>query len=409
MSRSHSSSSPPLLRRTASYAPTTSPNPSSPLASPPLPLPATSEPSLLDRRRTLTRSARSHSDASDRRSPSLTTPPLSSSGTSFTYGGGRGSVTGGLGLAPGGGYFASAHYRAGTTSTSRRPGTADSPSGGRTSVFGFSGGWSSLFGSSGSSSNTSFSTNQAALSTGASASMSRSSSTATSTPSTPGAGGVETNEFGSLFDGTGGVAGSGKLSRPGTGRKRGLSVGNGFFASSSTTSVVSNSQERQTGRARSGSGSSVASDSPLKASGVLGRMRASTDPNKRLSISSSNLGTSAVNASNSSLGLPSSGGGGGSRPATSEGVASLFGGGGNGNRKRGSSLSFVATGQQAASPAATTHGFRPEPKPAKKYPTPRIEDAETPEEFVERLIRGEGEDGEGKVGKGDVSRVLSAR
>ncbi|GAA6017397.1 hypothetical protein JCM11491_006643 [Sporobolomyces phaffii] len=407
MIRAHSASSPPLLRRTASYA-STSPSPSSPLASPPLPLPlpSTSEPSHLDRRRTLTRSARSHSDASDRRSPSLTTPPLSS-GTSFTYGGGRGSVTGSTGVPPGGGYFASAHYRAGTTPTPtpRRPGTADSPSNGRTSVFGFAGGWGSLFGGSGSS-GTSTSTNAVSNSTTASVGMSRSSSAATSTPSTPGAGGVETNEFGALFDGSAGGGGGGaKPSRPGTGRKRGLSVGNGFFGSASTSNSVS--RERDSGRARSGSGSSVASDAPLRAPGVLGRMRASTDPNKRLSIGSSNLGGLAANASNTSFGLapPSSS----SRPATSEGVASLFGGGGGtANRKRGSSLSFVSSSQQAISSPTMMQGFREEPKPAKKYPTPKIHLGETPEEFVARLMAGDGEGGEGRVGKGDVSRVLSA-
>ncbi|GAA5895282.1 PH and SEC7 domain-containing protein [Sporobolomyces salmoneus] len=399
--RAHSASSPPLLRRTASYAPTTSPNPSSPLASPPLPLPSATEPSPLDRKRTLTRSARSHSDASDRRSPSLSTPPLSSSGTSFNYGGGRNSVTGGLGIPPGGGYFASAHYRTGTNSTSRRPGTADSPSIGRSSVFGFSGGWGSLFGGSGSPSTTSSSNNPNA----ASASMSRSSSSATSTPSTPGAGGIETNEFGALFDGSGG---RGKATRPGTGRKRGLSVGNGFFGSSSA-STASVTKEREMGRARSGSGSSVASDSPLKVPGVLGRMRASTDPNKRLSVGSSNFGGNTANTSNSSLALPQPAGGIGSRPATSEGVASLFGEGGNGNRQRGSSLSIVSPSQQSSNFSPTlTPGFRQEPKPVKKFPTPNLELGETPEDFVRRLMMGEGEDGEGKVGKGDVSRVLSA-
>ncbi|GAA5997840.1 hypothetical protein JCM5350_002746, partial [Sporobolomyces pararoseus] len=408
--RPHSTSSPPLLRRTASYAPTTSPSPSSPLASPPLPLPSTSEPSPLDRRRTLTRAARSHSDASDRRSPSITTPPPSSSGTSFTYGGGRGSVTGGFGAPPGGGYFASAHYRAGANSTPRRPGTADSPSSsGRTSVFGFSGGWSSLFGGSTSSANTPSSTYPTAASTGASVSMSRSSSAATSTPSTPGAGGFETNEFGALFDGSGGGGGAPKPSRPGTGRKRGLSVGNGFFGSSSITNVPGQ-KELESGRARSGSGSSVASEGPLKVPGVLGRMRASTDPNKRLSIGSSNFGSSTVNASNTSLGLPSSigGGGSGSRPATSEGVASLFGGGGNSNRKRGSSLSFVSSSQQSTSSPMLGQGFRQEPKATKKFPTPRSDVGETPDEFVRRLIVGDGAEGEGRVSKGDITRVLSA-
>ncbi|GAA5960793.1 hypothetical protein JCM3765_000819 [Sporobolomyces pararoseus] len=410
INRPYSTSSPPLLRRTASYAPTTSPSPSSPLASPPLPLPSTSEPSPLDRRRTLTRAARSHSDASDRRSPSITTPPLASSGTSFTYGGGRGSVTGGFGAPPGGGYFASAHYRAGANSTPRRPGTAESPSSsGRTSVFGFSGGWSSLFGGSTTSSNTPSSAYPTAASTGTSVSMSRSSSTATSTPSTPGAGGIETNEFGALFDGSSGGGGIAKPSRPGTGRKRGLSVGNGFFGSSSVSNVSAH-KERDSGRARSGSGSSVASDGPLKVPGVLGRMRASTDPHKRLSIGSSNFGSSTTNVSNTSLGLPSSVGGGasGSRPATSEGVASLFGGGGNGNRKRGSSLSFVSSSQQATLSPTSGQGFRQEPKPAKKYPTPRTDIGETPEEFVRRLITGDGLEGEGKVSKGDVIRVLSA-
>jgi len=54
-------------------------------------------------------------------------------------------------------------------------------------------------------------------------------------------------------------------------------------------------------------------------------------------------------------------------------------------------------------------GFRPEPKPVKKFPTPRIESGETPEEFVRRLLEGDDDSGEGRVGKGEVSKVLAAR
>lgn len=289
----------------------------------------------------------------------------------------------------------------------RRPGTADSPPTTRTSVFGFaSGGWSGLFGSS-SSSNTSSSTNQVNASNGGSVGMSRSSSAATSTPSTPGATGTEIKEFGALFDGNGG---GGKLSRPGTGRKRGLSVGNGFFGSNSNSTSTAN-REREEGRARSGSGSSATSDSPMRAPSVLGRMRASTDPNKRLSLGSNSIGGLASNSSNASLGPPTQGSGINSRPATSEGVASLFGGGGggNGNRKRGSSLSIVSPSQSMTSSPTVIPGFRPEPKPAKKFPTPRIESGETPEEFVRRLLDGDEDNGEDRVSKGEVSRVLAAR
>ncbi|GAA5933388.1 uncharacterized protein JCM15063_001302 [Sporobolomyces koalae] len=399
VSRPCSPSSPPLLRRTASYAASTSPAPSSPLASPALPLPVSTDSSILDRRRTLTRASRSHSDASDRRSPSLATPPLSSAGT-YVYGGGRTSVTGGLGAPPGGGYFASAHYRTtGTSAVPRRPGTADSPASGRTSVLGFPSGWSSLFGGT-TSSSVSTPANPASMSARGSMSMSRSSSAARSTPSTPGVE-LDANEFGALFD-----TNSGKLSRPGTGRKRGLSVGNGIFGSS-TSSTTAASKDPPENRARSGSGSSLASDTPLKAPGVLGRMRASTDPNKRVSVGSS---TFAGNASNMSLALPS--GGTGSRPSTSEGVASLFGGGvgsSTGNRKRGSSLSIVSSVLKSSTPPTpTTHSFRQEPKPAQKYPTPRHDLDETPDQFVKRLIEGEGDQAEGRVAKGDISRVLSA-
>ncbi|GAA6058971.1 hypothetical protein JCM10212_001681 [Sporobolomyces blumeae] len=404
MSRSQSTSSPPLLRRTASYA-TSSPTPSSPLASPPIPLPSPAEATLLDRRKTLTRASRSYSDASDRRSPSVVTPPVPAvSPSGFVYGGGRSSVTGGLGVPPGGGYFASAHYRAGTGSSSRRPGTAESPPTSRSSVFGFGGGWGSLFGGSSSSSGA----NTLGASTSGSVGMSRSSSAATSTASTPGAGGIETSEFGALFDGGGG---GGKSNRPGTGRKRGLSVGAGLFGGGNSTNSAS--KDREENRPRSGSGSSVASDVPLRPPSVLGRMRASTDPNKRLSLGSAGLTGLGSNDSSGSLAPPSRSTTTSSRPATSEGVASLFGGGSSGGitgRKRGSSLSIVSPSQQnSTTPPFTQDGSPSEdPKREKKYPKPRIEDGETPEQFVRRLVEGEGENGEGKVAKGDVTRVLSA-
>ncbi|GAA5940665.1 hypothetical protein JCM1841_002015, partial [Sporobolomyces salmonicolor] len=412
LSRAHSTSSPPLMRRVNSYAPPTPPaSTSSPLASPnqPLPLPDPSR-TPLDRRVTLTRAARSYSDASDRRVPSASTPQAVSSSVAtspsggFVYGGGRNAVTGGLGVPPGGGYFSlpRASGGGGGVGTAKRPGTADS----RTSVFGL-GGWGSLFGSSSSSSTA------AGGGPAGSVGMSRSSSAATSASAgTPGGG--EVSEFGALFDG-----GGGKGSRPGTGRKRGLSVGAGIFGGGSSAAGREREKERKEaekqssvgGRARSGSGSSVASDGAMRSSSVLGRMRASTDPSKRFSLGSASASTSASVgpqspfASNASLAPPAVS----SRPGTADGTFP-FGKRPLDGRRRGSSLSVVThSSSLPPSPAPQQQArFREEPKAEKKYPKPRVADGETPQEYVRRLMEGEGDDGEGKVGKGEVTRVLAA-
>ncbi|GAA5888041.1 hypothetical protein JCM5296_005413 [Sporobolomyces johnsonii] len=413
LARAHSTSSPPPMRRANSYAPPTPPaSTSSPLATPNLhPSLADPSPTPLDRRVTLTRAARSYSDASDRRTPSASTPQAlsSSAATSpsggFVYGGGRNAVTGGLGVPPGGGYFSLPRAGAGG-GAAKRPGTADS----RTSVFGL-GGWGSLFGSSSSSSAAGAGGGPAG-----SVGMSRSSSAATSASAgTPGGG--EVSEFGALFDGGGG----GKGSRPGTGRKRGLSVGAGLFGGGGGAAGREREKERKEaekqssvgGRARSGSGSgsSVASDGAMRSSSVLGRMRASTDPSKRFSLGSASASTSASVgpqspfALNASLAPPAVS----SRPGTADGALS-FGKRPLDGRRRGSSLSVVThSSSLPPSPAPQQQArFREEPKAEKKYPKPRVAEGETPQEYVRRLMEGEGDDGEGKVGKGEVTRVLAA-
>ncbi|BGP41544.1 hypothetical protein JCM10449v2_005535 [Rhodotorula kratochvilovae] len=396
-----SASSPPSLRRANSYAPPSSsprmyssaPLTRSPLSSPskerpnPLggaaPLPSSSSPGggggaspSLARTLIQTRAARSHSDASDRRSPS------SPAAGAAPYFGACGMVVGGFGLPPAGGVFAGAGLKVGQA----RPGTADGASAGgggggggaRGSVFGSLG---SFFSSSSASSTAGAA---AAQSLGTSQGMSRSSSAATSsagvpTPApSPGLGtGAEVNEFGALFG----------AARPGSARKRGLSVGagiGGFFGHSSGAGGGASlaapgtaagspakllQQQQQAGRARSGSASSAGSGlSPLDASSssVGGRMRALTDPNRRFSLAS--FGSSG---SGPTVGLAPPGSGG--RPGTADSVG---GGGAGSSRSRGNSVS--------GSPVP----LRREPK-VRKAPRPRIEEEETPEEYVRRLLEGE--------------------
>lgn len=390
-----SASTPPSLRRSNSYAPpstsrvafagSTAPLTPSPLSSPvkerlnplstssspgaeappPLPSPGSTtapqaSPSLA---RTLikTRAARSQSDASDRRSPSLSTPPA------YAFSG-RNMVVGGLGIPPGGGYFAQAHQKVGAS----RPTTADSTTGGASL-----GGRSSVFGSLGS-----FFGGGAA----ASQNMSRSSSAATTgttgggTPATsPGLSTAgEVSEFGALFD----QKRSSSQARPNSSRRRGLSVGAGigsFFGGGGSAGTGSNSSLHPTGpspsaattspskvqiRERSGNASSVNSSTlapPDYGGSVGGRMRALTDPNRRFSFS---LG--GAPGGSASLAPPGSSGG---RPVTADGSTSPAG---RGNRSRGNSLST---------------NLPPEPKKVRKPPKPR--DGESPEEYVRRLVEGD--------------------
>ncbi|BGP33488.1 hypothetical protein JCM10296v2_005292 [Rhodotorula toruloides] len=390
-----SASTPPRLRRSNSYAPpstsrvafagSTAPLTPSPLSSPvkerlnplstssspgaeappPLPSPGSSaapqtSPSLA---RTLikTRAARSHSDASDRRSPSLSTPPA------YAFSG-RNMVVGGLGFPPGGGHFAQAHQKVGAS----RPATADSTTGGASPV-----GRSSVFGSLGS-----------LFGGGAAASqnMSRSSSAATTgttgagTPATsPGLSTAgEVSEFGALFD----QKRSSSQARPSSSRRRGLSVGAGigsFFGGGGSAGTGSASSLPPTGlspssattspskaqnRERSGSASSVNSSTlapPDHGASVGGRMRALTDPNRRFSFS---LGGGA--GGSAGLAPPASSGG---RPVTADGSTSPAG---RGSRSRGNSLST---------------NLPPEPKKVRKAPKPR--NGESPEEYVRRLLEGD--------------------
>ncbi|GAA6032196.1 hypothetical protein JCM8097_007120 [Rhodosporidiobolus ruineniae] len=447
LSRAHSASSPPLLRRSNSYAPPPAgsspgaayvPLTRSPLSSPtveravPLyPAPpassANSSPSLA---RTLikTRQARSHSDASDRRAPGMPPPPLPQ----------------------GGGYFAlplAGQRNSGQSAPSgggnRRPSTSDSlgppggGGGGRTSVFGSLG---SFFHSSSSSSSSS--AGNLATSTG----MSRSSSAATATTAGAGTPIYEggPSEFGALFGGGGSEGGkrrSGSVSRPGTGRKRGLSVGAGigslFGAGAKEGRETSPAGAGTGGRARSGSGSSAQTSSsaagPVSGAtlappdalavssgslgGVGGRVRALTDPNRRFSFMH---GSSGGGGSGSSGSLAPPGGGSGSRPGTADGSASPPSASARGGRARGSSLSAVVT-------AGGGGGGLPDRPPLpreRKVPQPRVEEGETPEEWVRRLCEGErprrreGEDGkeeerqweEGSepLPRGEITRALAA-
>ncbi|BGP17796.1 hypothetical protein JCM10213v2_005838 [Rhodosporidiobolus nylandii] len=309
-------------------------------------------------------------------------------------------VVGGMGYPAGGGYFAQAHQKVGSPSArtsaesgTRRPSTGDSGvtsgGGGRTSVFGSLG---SFFHSS------SASSSSAALASGngsggfGSQGMSRSSSAATATTaSAAGTPGLEQpSEFGALFGGGSGDAGRGSASvaRPGTGRKRGLSVGAGIGSlfghagrdgrESSLpppTGSPSTSPARQQahGRHRSGSASSAQTSGSgagglVPPGGVGGRMRALTDPNRRFSLVGGGSSTGLVPP------------GQGSRPGTSDGAMSA--GSGNGGRSRGGSLS-AATGVGKGLPD------RPPPPKERKVPKPRTEEGETPEEWVRRLLQGE--------------------
>ncbi|BGP25923.1 hypothetical protein JCM10295v2_004866 [Rhodotorula toruloides] len=391
-----SASTPPSLRRSNSYAPpstsrvafagSTAPLTPSPLSSPVkerlnplstssspgaeapplLPSPGSTavpqiSPSLAH---TLikTRAARSHSDASDRRSPVLTPPP--------TYAfSGRNMVVGGLGIPPGGGYFAQAHQKVGAS----RPTTADSTTGGASA-----GGRSSVFGSLGSLFGGGTATSQ---------SMSRSSSAATTgttgagTPATsPGlsavSGSGEVNEFGALF----GQKRSSSQARHSSSRRRGLSVGAGigsFFGGSASTGSASNllptgtstssaspSPSKVQTRGRSDSASSVYSSTlspPDHGASVGGRMRALTDPNRRFSFS---LGGGS--GGSASLAPPGSSAG---RPVTADGSTSPAG---RANRSRGNSLSTT---------------LPPETKKVRKPPKPRV--GEAPEEYVRRLLEAD--------------------
>ncbi|GAA5904147.1 hypothetical protein JCM6882_003959 [Rhodosporidiobolus microsporus] len=445
LSRAHSASSPPLLRRSNSYVPppTSSANGGSyvpltrsPLSSPttergnPLlsaTLPPSGSPSLA---KTLirTRPARSHSDASDRRPPSSlpnptppASPPKPTSPGAF-YGGGRNMVMGGMGYPAAGGYFAQAHQKVGAgrnsgdgrSSTSGESGSAGGGGGGgRTSVFGslgsfFHGGSSGGGGGGG----TGGATSQG---------MSRSSSAATATTAsgmgTPTLenGPATTSEFGALFGGggDGGGGGGGKrsasVSRPGTGRKRGLSVGAGGFGSlfgggkSETASASQGSLPPLAavqGRDRSGSASSARTSSSSGGAGGLlsppaehgasvvgGRVRALTDPpNRRFSFMGGGGGSFSPSASSAAL-LPP---GAGSRPSTADGATSPARGPAAGGRARGSSLSMVVGGGGGGGSTSPSPGpSRPAPPKERKVPKPRVEEGETPEEWVRRLMEGE--------------------
>ena len=420
LSRGGLNASTPPLRRANSYAPSSSSSPrlpsstlpivpsplSSPSKEPPDPLgtssatsPSASSPSLA---RTLiqTRAARSHSDASDRRSPA--------SPATSPYMGARGMVVGGMGIPPGGGVFAGAGLKVGQS----RPTTSEGTSRG------------SMFGSLGSFFSTSSATSIGAAheqrDRAASYGMSRSSSAATAassgTPSaSPGLGvtsaaaaAADVSEFGALFDGSGGGGGdrrgSSALVRPGSGRKRGLSVGAGigsFFGGGSSASgnslstsaqnspsklLVQQQQQQQSGRARSGSASSSGTHGstgvPLDlaaSSASGGRMRALTDPNRRFSLASFGSGSGS-----GSGGLAPPGAAGG-RPSTADGAV------GGGTRSRGNSVT-------SGSPASATPAFARAAPKVRKAPPARIDEGETPDEYVRRLLEGE---------KGSVSRRAS--
>ncbi|GAA5990108.1 hypothetical protein JCM10908_005824 [Rhodotorula pacifica] len=316
-----------------------------------------------------TRAARSHSDASDRRSPPRADSPFSAVAVGRTPT---------IGLPRTGSAPLSALPQAVQRGSLGRPATADNATTStRSSVFGSIGSFFSGGGGGG-------------ITSGASLAMSRSASAATTSGSvqTPSAspsltdGLRDVNEFGALFDGS--DRRSSSLARPGTGRKRGLSVGGGgplgFFGSSGSSSSLIPPASSPNGhgsiqnRGRSGSASSATTSVSGTGSGPLaevtaglvvpssfgggggslgGRMRALTDPNRRFSFA-----------------IPGSSGGGGTTdaPASSPGR--------NANRPRGSSLSAV----QAAPYSA------PVRKKPRKAPPPR--EGETPEAYVVRLLEG---------------------
>ncbi|GAA5981393.1 hypothetical protein JCM11641_005305 [Rhodosporidiobolus odoratus] len=410
LSRGPNSSSPRFLRRSNSYVPPPSaafasngppsyaPHTRSPLSSPaaekgnPLaPSTSGSSPSLA---KTLsrTRQGRSHSDASDRRSPTTpsTSPPPHSN---FSYGGARNMVVGGMGFPAGGGYFAQAHQKVGASRNSgdgvpRRPSTSGESGGsggGRTSVFGSLG---SFFHSSGSNSST------AAL---GSQGMSRSSSAATTTASaaeTPiNEYGGGASEFGALFGGSeADKKRSASVSRPGMGRKRGLSVGAGIgslFGHGGANLVREgplalplgspsgspSRPARERGRSDSaGSAMTTGSNGGLAPPDVVGgRVRALTDPSRRVSYH----GGGSPSSSSAGLAPPSVS----PRPGTSDGSLSAPGAG-KGGRGRGSSLSNVVAG-----PGALPD--RPPPPKERKIPQPREDEGEKPEDWLKRLMEGE--------------------
>ncbi|GAA6003670.1 hypothetical protein JCM10207_003538 [Rhodosporidiobolus poonsookiae] len=362
-----------------------------------------------------TRQARSHSDASDR--PSQQRPPV-------LYAGGRNMVIGGMGYPAAGGTFAQAGLRAGEkmprspgsgeAGDGRRPSTSTSAGEGRSSVFGSLG---SFFHGPGHPSSSS----SGAGSAGVSAGMSRSSSAATASTNAAGTPAHEPglSEFGALFDAAGGAGRnrrSASVSRPGSGRKRGLSVGAGIGSlfgrasgsgngsgngqaehvspSSSVAGLTAPAEHPVTaastgtgtrhGRNRSGSaGSALPSPSvslaPPDGFGVAGgRVRALTDPNRRFSLIGSGAGAGGLSPSPSGTGLAS-------RPGSSDGLVPQARTG----RSRGSSLSMVLGGAGAGAGAGSASPARPPMKKERKAPPPRVEEGETPEAYVRRLMDGE--------------------
>ncbi|GAA5880074.1 hypothetical protein JCM3774_003300 [Rhodotorula dairenensis] len=333
------------------------------IATMPVAGPPSSNPSTPSLARTLikTRAARSHSDASDQRSSPAADSAISSAARAVPS-------------------RAGAPTQAVQRAAHGRPATADNATTStRSSVFGSIGSFFSGGGSSGGNGG------------GGSASiaMSRSASAATTagsgpTPSAPPSvtdGVREVNEFGALFDHS--DRRSSSVARPGTGRKRGLSVGGGgplglFGSSGSSSSLLppassSNGTTSNQNRARSGSassgntstGSGPLADIPAglavphtfggAASGSIGgRVRALTDPNRRFSFA-----------------IPGGGGGGGgaNEPSASSPVRPA-------NRRRGSSLSAVQSSPYAL----------PVRKKPRKAPAPR--QGEPPEAYVVRLLEG---------------------
>ncbi|GAA5832425.1 hypothetical protein JCM11251_006450 [Rhodosporidiobolus azoricus] len=426
LTRAHSASSPPALRRSNSYAPapsssTFSASPSagsfvpptrSPLSSPstersnplaalhPAPSPAPS-PSLA---KTLirTRQARSHSDASDRRTPSLPSPSIHATSPGGFYAGGRNMVLGGMGHPGGGGYFAQAHQKVGAggwPSGEGRPGTS-----GQLGANGGGGGRASVFGSLGSF----FHGGSSSGGRGGSVGMSRSSSAATATTGTSGVGTPQNengpSEFGALFGGGESGKRSASVSRPGTGRLRGMSVGAGGFGSLFGGGGGSGRNDAPAqgslpalahaghGRDRSGSASSVKTSSSTSGGGgggllsppaeygtLGGRVRALTDPPNRRFSSFMGSGSGSPSSSSAALHPPGSV----SRPATADGATSPS----KGNRLRGSSLSMVV--DTAGGTGTSTPQGRPPPPREIKIPKPRVDEGETPEEWMRRLMVGE--------------------
>ncbi|ORY63679.1 hypothetical protein BCR35DRAFT_187937 [Leucosporidium creatinivorum] len=217
-----------------------------------------------------------------------------------------------------------------------------------------------------------------------SSSMSRSSSSSSAAAPSPG----ETNEFGALFGGS-----------PSKARKRGLSVGNGIFGSSSVDS-----------RKRAGSSSSLSNswvpptggllvpspDGGITPTGSLTRNRASTDP-RRLSTSSNNSQSSYFPLHPSSsparpLHLPPSPHF-GALPSPPESPA-------------GTRRSSIALSRPSTSPPMSRKTSFSQPQPPSRGRSRsasvkvEVEEGETPEMFVRRMSN--------MVNKGDVARVCAS-